>query len=226
MTLIRQQSVFTYESSSGGVAYYFDIVVDTQGLISVRNIRAAYGATDCSTSIPSYVLDDIERAKMIVQQQVAETSVQNGIVVFTGQVEQTVMIPAGILNNTNYRVAYSVSDATVLKTEDKTTTSFKIVAPCAYGSPTAPKNVDYVVLVSTQQASTTSGFLTFQDFDIGQKSVTFATPFTTDDYRVVLTPDDFSVARVINKTKTGFTVELGYTLLTGDTAEVGFDVFV
>jgi len=226
MTLIRQQSVFTYQSSSGGVAYYFDIVVDAQGLISVRNIRSSSGSMDCATSIPDFVLTDIERAKYIVQQQVAETAVQNGIVVFTGQVEQTVMIPVGILNNTNYRVAYSVSDATVLKTEDKTLTSFKIVAPCAYGSPTTPMNVDYVVLVSTQQASTTSGFLTFQDFDIGQKTVTFATPFTTADYRVILTPDDFFVARVINKTKTGFTVELGYTLVTGDTAEVGFDVFV
>ena len=226
MTLIRQQSVFTYESSSGGVAYYFDIVVDIQGLISVRNIRAAYGEVGCNTNIPSYVLDDIEKAKLIVQQQVAETAIQNGIVVFTGQVEQTVMIPAGILNNTNYRVAYSTSDATVLKTEDKTLTSFKIVAPWAYGSVTTPMNVEYVVLVSTQQASTTSGSLTFQDFDMGQKTVTFATAFTTANYRVILTPDDFSVARVINKTKTGFTVELGYTLVTGDTAEVGFDVFV
>jgi len=68
--------------------------------------------------------------------------------------------------------------------------------------------------------------LTFQDFDMGQKTVTFATPFTTTNYRVILTPDNFYVARVINKTKTGFTVELGYTLVTGDTAEVGFDVFV
>jgi len=226
MTLIRQQSVFTYESSSGGTAYYFDIVVDAQGLVSVRNIRAAYGAVDCATSIPEYVLNDIERAKYIVQQQVAETAVANGIVVFTGQTEQTVSIPAGVLNNTNYRVAYSVPDNVVLKTEDKTLTSFKIVAPCMYGSPTEPKNVEYVVLVATQQASTTSGFLTFQDFDMGQKAVTFSTPFTTDDYRVILTADDFYLARVINKTKTGFTVELGYTLETGATAEVGFDVFV
>ncbi len=226
MTLIRQQSVFTYESSSGGVAYYFDIVVDAQGLLSARNIRAAYGEVGCNTNIPAFVLDDIERAKYIVQQQVAETAIQNGIVVFTGQTEQTVMIPAGLLNNTDYRVAYSVSDATVLSTEDKTLTSFRIVAPCAYGSPTTPMNVEYVVLVSTQQASTTSGSLTFQDFDMGQVSVTFATPFTTDDYRVILTPDGFFTARVINKTKTGFTVELGYTLMTGDTAEVGFDVFV
>lgn len=226
MTLIRQQSVFTYESSSGGVAYYFDIVVDAQGLISVRNIRAAYGAIDCNTNIPAFVLNDIEAAKLISQQQVAETDVQSGTVVFTGQIEQTVSIPAGILNNTNYRVAYSVPDAVVLKTEDKTTTSFKIVAPCAYGSVAAPKNVDYVVLVATQQASTTSGVLTFQDADMGQKVVVFSTPFTTDDYRVILTPDDFFPARVINKTKTGFTVELGFTLETGATVDVGFDVFV
>lgn len=226
MTLIRQQSVFTYESSSGGVAYYFDIVVDAQGLISVRNIRAAYGAVDCNTSIPDFVLEDIDRAKLIVQQQVSETSVQMGTVIFTGQTEQTVSIPAGVLNNTNYRVAYQPPDATVLVTEDKTVTSFKIVAPVSYGSPSDPKSVDYVVLVATQQTSDTSGVLTFTDADASQKSVTFLTPFTTDDYRVILTPEDFFLARVINKTKTGFTVELAYTLAAGATAEVGFDVFV
>jgi hypothetical protein len=86
--------------------------------------------------------------------------------------------------------------------------------------------VDYVVLVSTQQTSTTGGTVTFTDADGGQKIVTFVAPFSTSDYRVVLSPDGFFTASAINKTTTGFTIKIGYTLGIGDTADVGFDVFV
>jgi len=226
MTLSRQQAVHTYSSSSGGQSYLFDIVVDAQGLISVKNIRSSTGALDCSSSIPSSVLSDIEIAKGIVQQQLGETQVDSGNIVFDGQTEQTVLIAAGVLNNTNYRVVYTTPDGIPLTTESKTTTSFKAVAPCTYGTPADPKTVGYVVLVATQQASVTSGAVTFTDADGGTKNVTFSPAFDTNAYRVVLSPDGFFTARVINQTKTGFTIQLGYTLGAGQTADVGYDVFV
>jgi len=226
VALSRQQSVFTYASSSGGDTYYFDIVVDEQGLVSVKNIRSPLGSVDSSTSIPSFVLDDIERAKDIVVQLVDETQVDSGSIVFSGDTERPVVIAGGILNNTAYRVVYTTPDGTILKTESKTITGFNAVAPTTYGTVGTPITVTYVVLVSTQQASTTGGELTFTDADGSSKAVTFAAAFDTDDYRVVLSPGDFFTARITNQTKTGFTVQLPFTVPTGETYTVGYDVFV
>jgi len=226
MTLSRQQSVFTYSSSSGGETYYFDIVVDSQGLVFARNIRKSTGTTTSSSEIPESVLNDISSAKDIVQQMVGETQVDSGNVVFTGQTENSVAIPAGILNNTSYRVVYTPPDDTLFMTEDQTTTSFTAKTATTYGSVADPKTVGYVVLVSTQQAGVTSGTLTFTDADSGQKSVVFATAFTTDEYHVVLSEDGFFSSKVVTQTKTGFILELGYTLGAGLTADVGYDIFV
>ena len=225
MALSRQQSVFTYASSSGGQSYYFDIVVDGQGLVSARNIRSPQGAVDASTSIPSSVLDDIETAKDLVQQLVSETEVDSGSLVFTGQTSQAATIAAGVLNNTNYRVVYTTPDATVLTTESKTTTGFSAVAPTAYGSVADPKTVGYVVLVATQQASATGGTLTITDADGSTKAVTFAAAFDSDAYRVILSEGDFFKAKVTNQTTTGFTVQLPFTVPTGGSVTVGYDVF-
>lgn len=226
MTLSRQQSVFTFNSSSGGVTYYFDIVVDAQGLITVRNIRSSSGTVDCSSGVPDALVDDITTAKTLVVQLVGETQADSGTVVFTGQTSRPVVIPPGALNNTNYRVVYTTVDGTVLTTENKTTVGFDAVTGFPYGTVLIPKTVAYVVLVKTQQASLTGGELTFTPADAGQKTVTFNPAFTTADYRVILSPQGFFPAGVISQTKAGFTVELGFTLPVGDTAVVGYDVFV
>ena len=226
MALSRQQSVVTYSSSSGGVTYLFDIVVDSQGNISVRNIRSPKGLiTDPYTVIPSSVLDDIEEAKALVAQMMDETQVDSGTITFTGQTQQAVTIAAGVLNNTAYRVVYTTPDGTVLRTEGETITGFNAVAPTTYGTPADPKVVSYVVLVTTQQASVTGGTLTFAAGE-SSKAVTFATAFETDNYRVVLTPGDFFVARVVNPTRIGFTVQLPFTVPAAQTVDVGYDVFV
>ena len=226
MSLARQQSVFTYASSSGGATYYFDIVVDAQGLVSVKDIRSPRGAVDSTTAIPSLVLDDIERAKTIVVQLVEETEVDTGSVVFTGQTSRPVVIAGGVLNNTEYRVVYVTPDGTILTTENKTILGFDVVAPAAYGTVAVPITVGYVVLVATQQSSTTGGTLTITDADGSTKAVTFATAFETDDYRVILSEGGFFKARVTNQTKTGFTVQLPFTVPTGQSVTVGYDVFV
>jgi len=225
MTLARQQSLFTYNSSSGGVTYYFDITVDAQGLITVGNIRSSVGTDDCS-SIPDTVLDDIQAAKLLVQQLVSETSVDSGILTFTGQTEQPIVFVPGDLNNVEYRVAYTTSDGTILTTEDKTILGCNAVVDSAYGTVAIPKTVNYVILVKTQQAGVTSGTLVFLPADAGVKTVTFSTPMTTEDYHVILSEEGFFVAALTSKNKAGFTVQLGYTVPTGQSASVGYDVFV
>ena len=223
MAVARQQSTFTYSVTSGSETYTFDIIVDSQGLISVQNIRGPRGAT---ATIPNAVLEAIEEAKLLVQQMVLETQVDSGTLTFTGQTSQTAVIAPGVLNNVNYRVVYTTPDGTVLTTENKTTTGFDAVAPTTYGTVANPVTVTYVVLVSTQQASTTGGTLTFTDADGFSKAVVFGTAMTTADYRVILSPGGFYVPRVTNQTKLGFMVELPFSVPTGLTYTVGYDVFV
>lgn len=226
MSLTRQQVVFTYVSASGGDSYYFDIVVDAQGLISVMNIRGPRGAITATDTIPSSVLDDIATAKDIATQVVGETQVDSGTLVFTGETSQAATIAAGILNNVNYRVVYTTPDGTLLETTGKTTTGFTAEAAVTYGSVADPQTVTYIVLVAAEQASTMSGTVTITDADGGEVAVVFTTALDSASYRVVLTPDGFFTARITNQLKTGFTIQMGYLLGTGETVTVGYDVFV
>jgi len=226
MALMRQQSTFTYKSSSGGRDYYFDIVVDAQGLVSFRNLRSPQGVVDPTTEIPNSVIDDIASAKQLVQQLVGETQVASGTVTFTGQTSRPVTISAGVLNNTDYRVVYTTTDGTALTTEDQTTTGFNVISATAYGTVPLPKTVGWVVLVKTQQAGVTGGVLSFTAGDAGRKSVVFSPAFVTANYRVILSEGGFFKAYVVTQTKGGFTVELGYTVGAAETVLVGYDVFV
>jgi len=226
VALTRQQSIHTYRSSSGSQTYLFDVVLDAQGLVSVKNIRGPLGPLDASTPLPQVVTDDIKTATELVVLLQLESEVDSGTVTFTGQTSRPVVVAGGVLNNTNYRVVYTTPDGVLLTTEDPTTTGFNAVAATAYGSPTAPKVVGYSVLVKTAQTSDLSGVMTLADTDGGSKTLTFTTAMTTANYRVLLTPQGFFNARVSSKTKTGFTIELGHVPPAGQSVDVGYDVFV
>ena len=227
MALTRTLSLFTYLSSYGGQDYYFDVAIDANNQVEIRNIRGPLGLIqDPVTGVPESVTDDILEARDVAQQQVAETQVTSGNVSFAGVTSMAVVIAGGLLNNTSYRVVYTTPDGIILRTSGKTTTGFTAEAPITYGTVGTPIVVPYVILVAAQQASTTSGVLTFAAADASSKAVTFAASMATADYRVVLTPDDFFTARVTNKTKTGFTVEINVTLAAAQTETVGYDVFV
>ena len=226
MALTRQQSVHTYRSSSGGQSYYFDVVLDAQGLVSVKNIRGPWGVLDASTPLPQVVTDDIKTATELVVLLQLESEVDSGTVTFTGQTSRPVVIAGGVLNNTNYRVVYTTPDGVVLTTEDKTTTGFNAVASAIYGSVAVPKVVAYSVLVKTAQTSSLSGVMNIADTDAGSKALVFSTPMTTANYRVLLTPQGFFNARVSVRAKTGFTIELGHVPPVGQSVDVGYDVFV
>lgn len=70
------------------------------------------------------------------------------------------------------------------------------------------------------QTSAVNGNLSF----VAQtsQSVLFATPMAGTTYRVHVTIPDFVAWRIVGKTVTGFTIELGVTY----TGIVGYDVFV
>lgn len=231
MTLIRDRSSFSYRSLHGGVTYTFNVVMDASGNITIMNVvgptaSTAPCSTACATNLPEGVLEDMLEARGLVELLLSETEVTFGTLTFTGQTQQTASIPAGLLNNTNYRVAYTDPCGTVIYTENKTLLSFDAVVGVTYGSPTNPIDVQYSVLVHTAQNSPFGGSVTFTVADSGTKDVVFPTEVSTTSYRVLLTPDGFFVPRVINQTTTGFTIQLGHGLLGAETATVGFDVFV
>lgn len=227
MALARIQSVFTFSSSSGGQTYLFDVVVDAQGLVGVRNIRSPLGLIqDPNTQVPQIVVDDMNDAVEAVEVITGETEVDSGVVVFTGQTSNPVVIPGGVLNNTNYRVVYTPPDATLFRTTDKTITGFTAETATTYGTVPDPKTVAYSVLAATAGASTLSGEVTIVFADAGQVDVVFTSALATAAYRVVLSEGDFFDARVLSQSKTGFTIQIAHTLGAADTAVVGYDVFV
>jgi len=69
------------------------------------------------------------------------------------------------------------------------------------------------------QTSAVNGQLSF--VAEASKPVTFVTPFAGTTYRVVFSTVDFVPVRVISKTISGFTVDVGITY----TGTIGYDVF-
>lgn len=223
MALTRLQSVFTYQSSSGGQSYVYDIVTDAQSLVSVRNIRGPRGLiTDSVQAVPATVAQDILDAMSVVELLVAESTTLSGTENFSGQTSRSVVIAAGVLNNTNYRVVTTSPDGTPLRIENKTTTGFDIVASSAYGEAGDVRAVAWGLLVSTVQASAFGGVLTYNAGDTTQ-SVTFPSAAATDEYRVLLEESDFFYAKVINQTTLGFDVVISFDPDPGSVT-VGYDV--
>jgi len=223
MPLSRLQSVFTYQSSAGGETYKFDIVIDAQSQVSVRNIRTPRGlVTDSITQVPSAVAQDIFDAISVVQLLVAESTAVSGTAYFSGQTTRSITIPGGTLNNANYRVHWTTPDGILLRVENKTTTGFDLVASAAYGSAASVKAVPWAVLVSTVQASAFGGVLTF-GAGVTSQGVAFPAAVASDDYRVLLEPSDFFQAKVANQAKTGFDVVINHDPAPG-AVTVGYDV--
>lgn len=227
MALSRRQSVHTYASSSGGLEYLFDVLVDGQGLVSVRNVRSPFGIiADPHTGVPRSVVADMNDAQGVVLLATAESEVDSGQVSFVGGTEMAVALPAGVLNTANYRVVLTPSDPIRFVAINKTAAGFTIEAPVAYGSVAVPKVVGYSVVAATASHSSLSGVLTLAAADTGHKRVTFSTALASDRYRVVLLPQGPFLAWVVSQTKTGFLVKIGHTVSAGTTVDVNFDVFV
>lgn len=132
----------TYTSGTSTSQYRFTVVVDLNGVVSVRDIRSPFGLiADTMTRLPQTVTEDIAAAMNQVEALLSLTSSVNGTLTFASETE---------------------------------------------------------------------------------KSVTFSTPMSDTNYRVLFSPSDFISARVSAKSTVGFTVQLNVTF----TGEVGYDVFV
>ncbi len=226
-TPMRALATHTYQVVANKQTFRFDITLDSNGMMAVRNIQGPHGLIqDSYTALPDTVMNGISAARKIMTQQLSEKQVATGTLTFTGQTSQDAAIPSGVLNNTFYRVVYQTPDGTQLITIGQTTTSFTAEASNVYGSLTAPKVVNYVVLVATQQSSDLSGILSFNQASAGIQTVVFPLAMATAKYRVILSPNGFFQATVADQSTTGFTVQLSFTPAVSETVTVGYDVFV
>lgn len=226
MPSVRLQTVSTYKTSQGGQDWLYDVVIDTNGLASVRNFRGPNGLiADSMTGVPQTIMLDAQEAILAASLILQEVIADQGTISFAGVATMDVVVANNALNNTNYRVVYTSPDAVIIRTSGKLTTGFTAELGAVYGTINVPKIVGYVVLVQTAQASTSSGVLNFVQGDAGTKTVTFTVAFPTDKYRVILSPGGFYAAKVLTQTKRGFTVQLGHTLGQNQTASIGFDIF-
>jgi len=125
MALTKVHSEFTYQSGSGGVNYYFTIVVSQQGTTSVKNILTPYGLVDTVVSAPQSVMDDIQTAIGQVEDLMAQTSAVNGNLTFAAGTSQAVVFTTAF-TNTNYRVHVTAGDFITWRITNKTIAGFTI----------------------------------------------------------------------------------------------------
>jgi hypothetical protein len=128
MAATRILSEFTYRSGVPTQAYRFTVVVDEQGLVSVRNIQSPIGLIiDSVTSVPQSVVDDISAAIGEVENILAQTSAVNGTLTFSSSVSEAVVFTTAMASTT-YRVVLSPDTFVPLRITNKTTTGFTVEA--------------------------------------------------------------------------------------------------
>lgn len=126
MTLSLIESSFTYRSESGGQSYYFTVVVNQNGVKSIRDIITPRGPLcGANTQVPQFVLDDQQLAFGQVGNLLAQTSAINGILTFLGQTSQVVSFGTPMVS-TNYRVHVSPQDPVFFWVTNKTLTQFTV----------------------------------------------------------------------------------------------------
>jgi hypothetical protein len=132
MALSRTLICVSYLSTFGTQSYTFDIVMNSAGVTSVRNIVTPYGLLqDTNNSIPEDVLADIDTAIHQVEALVAQTSAVNGDLVFDGDTTQSYDFPIAMAS-TDYRVVYSTPDFVGVRTLTKTVDGFVAETSCTY----------------------------------------------------------------------------------------------
>ena len=220
MALTRLQSSALYQSQVGQYKYTFVVQVDGNGYVAVRDIRGPNGLVqDPFTTLPSQAVDDIYAAKGQTIDLLAQTSITSGTVALVAATSGSVAFVAP-LDNTDYRVALTFDPVGPTGyTVSKTTTGFSFTLTSTYTG-----TVGYTVLQKASSASGYSGTATFSAGNLDY-AVVFTQPTANADYRVVLTPNGFYPAGVVDKSVNGFTVRLGIGLFGLQTASVGFDVF-
>lgn len=116
----------TYTSGTGTSQYRFTVVVDLNGIVSVRDIRTPFGLImDSMSRLPQSVVDDITAAMGQVEDLLALTSAVNGTLTFVAEAEKSVTFSTA-MSNTNYRVYLAPSDFITARVTSKLTTGFTV----------------------------------------------------------------------------------------------------
>jgi hypothetical protein len=221
----KVETVYTYKTSLGTNNYHYDIVVDSNGKLSFRNVRGPKGLiADSRTALPQEVIKDMQDAMSIVASYQSSISLYTGQIIFEGDMYKDVPLPDGTVASSNYHVAFSTPDGVSLNSEDLTVTGFTAVAPFEYGSEEEPIEVDFSILAPVLPTTEYSSSVTFTSVTGSTQNITFTNALNTSKYHVILNPRDFFSAYVSNKSKTGFTLNLSYSVPVGENAVIDYDI--
>ena len=131
MALELQQAEFTYNSTYGSSTYSFTIVYISGDQISVRNITTPYGLIqDPYSSLPSNVVSDIKTATQQVLDTMSSSAI-NGTATFTAETSQAITFVTPV-DDTTYRVVFSVEDFVAVRVTSKTINGFTIEMGITY----------------------------------------------------------------------------------------------
>lgn len=131
MPLELSQAEFTYTSTYSGNSYSFTLVYLSGDQISVRNITTPYGLIqDPYSSLPSNVITDIKTATKQVLDTMSSSAI-NGTATFTAETSKTITFVTP-LDDTTYRVVFSVEDFVPVRVTSKTVNGFTIEMGITY----------------------------------------------------------------------------------------------
>ena len=116
----------TYTSGTGTSQYRFTVVVDLNGIVSVRDIVTPYGLVmDSMVRLPQSVVSDITDAMTQVEDLLSLTSSVNGTMTFAAETEKSITFSTP-MSAATYRVHLSPSDFIAARVTTKTTTGFTV----------------------------------------------------------------------------------------------------
>lgn len=138
-----------------------------------------------------------------------EPSDAYGTLSFTAEATKTVTFPV-VFPSDDYRVLFSTNEFMAVRAINKTTAGFDVDVDVTYTG-----DVGYDVFIEDS-----AGILTFTAE--ATKIVVFPNPYYCDKYRVAFSVEDFVAVKAINKTRSGFTVEVDVTY----TGDIGYQIFV
>lgn len=128
MAGIRIAFEATYTSGTGQQQYRFTVVVDQNGVSSVRDVRSPFGLImDTMTRLPQTVVDDIQAAMAQVEALLSLTSAVNGELTFATETSKSITFSTPMAS-TNYRVHLSPSDFIPVRVTNKLVTGFTVEA--------------------------------------------------------------------------------------------------
>lgn len=132
MALTRVNSSFSFRSSDGVNTYTFDVSRDSNGVVSVHNLRTPTGPIrDTQTGYPKSVSDDISSAISQVTDLLDMASAINGAETLAGVSYVDVSFDSALQSDT-YRVYVSIPDFVPYRVVNQTVSGFRIELGVSY----------------------------------------------------------------------------------------------